>query len=316
MLNRRHLRIKILQALYALLQSDHAEIAKAEKSLMLSIDKMYDMYLYLMLLMIDIRDVAERKIEDNKNKRLPTEEDLNPNRRFVDNRFLNQLDANIALKAAANRHKVSWMGEGELLRRLFKAVINTPEYKSYMSDEQEPDYAKDQEVILRIFKRHLVNNDSLWYFFDEKSILWSDDLDLVASMVIKTFKSFDENSDTTQPILPLWKDPEDEMPFVKTLFRKSVTQGPEHSELIQETTENWEVDRIALMDMILMQMALTEAREFVQIPLKVTLNEYIEIAKYYSTPKSSNFINGILDKVFDVMESKGKIKKVGRGLIS
>lgn len=320
MLNRRHLRIKILQALYAFHQSEGSEIGKAEKALMISIEKMYEMYLFLMLLMIDIRDVAERRIEDNKNKRLPTEEDLNPNRKFVDNRFLQQLDANIGLKAAANRAKVSWVGEGETIRKLYRSLIETPEYKEYMAAETPSDekaaFEADREVVVRTFKRHLINNESLWFFFDEKSILWSDDLDLVASMVLKTFKSFDAKSDPTHPILPLWKDPEDEKPFVKTLFRKTLTQGEEHEKLIQESTENWEVERIALMDMILMQMAMTEGREFNQIPLKVSLNEYIEIAKYYSTPKSSTFINGILDKIFARMQEEGTIRKVGRGLIS
>ena len=318
MLNRRHLRIKILQALYALYQSEESEVDKVEKSLMLSIEKMYEMYLFLLLLIIEIRDVAERKIEDNKNKRLPTEEDLNPNRRFVDNAFIAQLDANIALKTAANPAKVSWMGEGELVRKLYKILVETEEYKAYMAtDPKAKDaYETDREVVVRTFKRHLINAESLWFFFDDKSILWSDDLDLVASMAIKTFKSFDADTDPTHPILPLWKDPEDEKPFVTSLFRKTWVQAEEHRKIIEESTDNWEVDRIALMDMILMQMALTEARVFTQIPLKVTLNEYIEIAKYYSTPKSSTFINGILDKIFIRMKEDGTIKKVGRGLIT
>lgn len=318
MLNRRHLRIKILQALYAFYQSEDSEIAKAEKTLMMSIEKMYEMYLLLLLLIIEIRDVAERKIEDNKNKRLPTEEDLNPNLKFVNNSFIRRLDANIALKAAANRAKVSWMGEGELVRKLYKNLLETPEYKEYMAAEDRGTnaYEADRELVVRTFKRHLVNSESLWSFFDDKSIFWSDDLDLAASMAIKTLKSFEEDSDPAHPILPLWKDPEDEKPFVKTLFRKTLTQGPEHSKIIEKSTDNWEVDRIALMDMILMQMALSEAREFKQIPLKVTLNEYIEIAKYYSTPKSSTFINGILDKIFMQMKEEGTIQKIGRGLIS
>ncbi len=276
MLNRRHLRIKILQALYAFYQSEDSEIAKAEKTLMMSIEKMYEMYLFLLLMIIEIRDFAERKIEDNKNKRLPTEEDLNPNPKFVNNSFIKQLDANIALKAAANRAKVSWMGEGELVRKLYKSLLETPEYKEYMSTEDRGKhvYEADREVVVRTFKRHLVNSEYLWFFFDDKSILWSDDLDLVASMVIKTLKSFEEDSDPTHPILPLWKDPEDEKPFVKTLFRKTLTQGPEHSKIIEVSTDNWEVDRIALMDMILMQMALSEAREFKQIPLKVYLYKW------------------------------------------
>jgi N utilization substance protein B len=314
MLNRRHIRIKILHILYAMGQSGGKTVAQAEKELFLSIEKMYEMYIYLMSVMIYVRDVAEKKIEDNKNKRLPTEEDLNPNMRFVENRFLRQLDANKSLKAASEKKKVSWTGEGELIRKFYRALLESEEYKSYMAAE-ENDYAADRELVIRFFKRHLINMESFQSFFDEKSIFWSDDLDIVASMAIKTFKLFEENSDEFTPILSLWKDPEDEIEFAKTLFRKSLSQASEHDKLIKEHTENWEIERIAMMDMILMRMALTEAREFKQIPLKVTLNEYIEISKYYSTPKSSTFINGVLDKLFSQMKETGTIAKVGRGLI-
>lgn len=316
MLNRRHLRIKILQALYAFEQAKGQSIGQAEKDLMYHIQKMYEMYLYLMLIMIDIRDVAARKIEDNKNKRLPTDEDLRPNTRFIDNRFIAQLDANKALKAAAEKHKTNWMGEGELLRRFYKQLSETKEYQAYMTAPKKLTYEDDKEAVIRLFKRHLINYPGLHDFFEERSIHWIDDLDLSASMAIKTLKSFTESTDEFQELLPLWKDPEDELPFVKTLFRKVLTQSEEHAELIHKHTDNWELDRIAVMDTILMKMALTEAREFPQIPVKVTLNEYIELAKYYSTPKSSNFINGVLDKLFAEMQSEGTIKKLGRGLIS
>ncbi len=315
MLNRRHLRIKILQALYAFEQSKDNNVARAEKELLHSIQKMYEMYLFLMLLMTDIQEVAVRKIEDGKKKKLPTPEDLNPNERFVNNKLLAQLQSNRELKSLSEKGKVNWMGEGELLRRLYRILLDTTEYQAYMA-APATDYAADKEVIIRVFKRHLINAPTLHDFFEEKSIFWVDDLDLVASMVIKTFKSFEENSDEFQPMLPLWKDPEDEMSFVKVLFRKTVAQNDEHMELIHKHTDNWEVDRIALIDIILMRMALSEGREFSEIPVKVTLNEYIEISKYYSTPKSNTFINGVLDKLFEELKTSGKIKKVGRGLIT
>ncbi len=315
MLNRRHLRIKILQALYAFEQTKDHNVARAEKELLHSIQKMFDMYLFLMLIMGEMQEVALRRIEDGKKKRLPTEEDLNPNERFVNNKLLQQLAENKALKTAAEKAKVNWMGEGELLRRLFKSLIDTDEYRAYMA-APDTDYAADKEVIIRIFKRHLINSQSLYEFFEEKSIFWVDDLDIVASMVIKTFKSFEEDSDEFHPLLPLWKDPDDEISFVKVLFRKTVVQNEEHMELIHKHTDNWELDRIALMDIILMKMALSEGREFPEIPVKVTLNEYIEISKYYSTPKSNTFINGVLDKLFEELKAVGKIKKVGRGLIT
>lgn len=314
MLNRRHLRIKILQALYAFEQTKDNNISRAEKELFHSIQKMYEMYLFLMQIMLEIRDAAEIKIEEGKKKRLLTDEDINPNMRFVENKLLRQLNDNRALKSLAEKHKVNWMGEGELIRRLLKFVVETEEYQEYMSAE-ESDYNADKEIIVKLFRRHLVNHESLQYFFEEKSIFWIDDLDIVASMVIKTFKSFAEDSDEFFPLLPLWKEPEDEQGFVKALFRKTIVQSSEHIELIKTHADNWEIDRIALMDIILMKMALSEVREFKQIPKKVTLNEYIEISKYYSTPKSNTFINGVLDKLFAEMTEDGTIKKVGRGLI-
>lgn len=304
-----------MQTLYAFEQAKEQTIAKAEKELLYNIQKMYEMYLFLMLVMLEVREVADRRIEDNKKKRLPTAEDLNPNTRFVDNAFLRQLEANKELKSVAERSKINWMGEGELTRKFFRQLSETEEYQKYMA-ASESGYEQDREIIIRLFKRHLINYSDLHEFFEERSIYWVDDLDLVASMTLKTFKSFESDSDEFHPLLPLWKEPEDEMPFVKTLFRKAITQSKEHEELIHKHAENWELDRIAMMDIILMKMALTEAREFPQIPVKVTLNEYIELAKYYSTPKSSNFINGVLDKLFDELQQDGRIKKLGRGLIT
>ena len=314
MLNRRHLRIKMLHALYAFEQTKDNNISRAEKELFHSIQKMYEMYLFLMQIMVEIRDAAEIKIEEGRKKRLLTDEDVNPNMRFVENKLLKQLSDNRGLISLAEKHKVNWMGEGILIRRLLKLLVETEEYQAYMSAE-ESDYNADKEIILRLFKRHLINDQSLQDFFEEKSIFWIDDLDLVASMVLKTFKSFDEKSDEFAALLPLWKEPEDEQGFVKTLFRKTIVQSDEHIELIKLHTDNWEIDRIALMDVILMKMALSEVREFKQIPKKVTLNEYIEISKYYSTPKSNTFINGVLDKLFTELTEEGTIKKIGRGLI-
>lgn len=314
MLNRRHLRIKILHALYALEQSKDGNISRAEKELFHSIQKMYEMYLFLMLVMTEIKTVAEKRIEEGKKKKLPSEADLNPNLKLVNNRFLAQLERNKELFSKAEKCKVNWVGEQELIRRLYRSLLDSDAYKEYMTSE-ESSYDEDKSAIVRMFKKHLINDESLQYFFEEKSIFWIDDLDLAASMVIKTFKSFKEDSDDHHPILPLWKDEDDEQSFVQVLFRKTVTQSEEHTALLKKYTENWDIERIALMDIILMKMALAEVREFNQIPEKVSLNEYIEISKFYSTPKSSNFINGVLDKLFTELKEDGTIKKVGRGLI-
>lgn len=314
MLNRRHLRIKIFHALYAYFQRSKDSLEKGEKELFFSISKMREMYFYLMLVFIDLADFARFRMEEQKKKKLPTEADLNPNPRFINNRLIAVLEKNEALTTAREKEKITWSDYPELIKKLFLMLADTDEFKNYMASEEDS-FEADRQAVITLFKRHVVNFEPLQHYFEEKSIFWIDDLDLVSSMVIKTLKMFEASSGPEQPVLDLYKDPADELDFVKTLYRQTVVQADENEALIKEKAENWDMERIALLDMILMKMALTEAREFAQIPVKVTLNEYIEISKFYSTPKSNTFINGILDKVFADLKEKGMIKKIGRGLI-
>lgn len=315
MLNRRHLRIKILQALYAYFQTPGERfMERAEKELFFSIEKMYDMYILLLLLLEELRLVAEIKNEEGKNKKLPTEEDLNPNTRFSENKLLMLLQDNEELQRKTKNRKLSWAKDRDLVRKLFRFLQSTREYSQFM-ESSDDSFEAHRDGVVRMFKRQLVNHELLSTYFEERSIFWIDDLDLVASMVIKTLKKMEAGKGAENELLPLYRDTEDELTFIKTLFRKTIIHRDQHIKGIEKSASNWEVERIALIDTILMQMALTEVREFDQIPVKVTLNEYIEIAKYYSTPKSSNFINGILDRLFQDMESSGEIRKTGRGLI-
>jgi N utilization substance protein B len=298
MLNRRHLRIKILQALYAYYQNEDRDLAQAEKQLYFSIDKMYEMYLYLLLLVVEMQGKAIEKIEAGRNKRLPAQEDLHPNTKFVTNAPLRVLANSKKLAALLNEKGISWSDNPDLVKTVFKEISQTEEYKEYM-DSAERGFTHDRDYLLKLFKRHMINIEGLHEYFEEKSIFWNDDLDLMAGMVIKTIKLVEENADDFD-LLPLWKDPADEKDFVSVLFRNTVVQGEDNEKLI---------------DMILMKMALTEAQSFESIPLKVSLNEYIELSKYYSTPKSNGFINGILDQLYAKLKEDGSIKKVGRGLI-
>ncbi|MFZ6052435.1 transcription antitermination factor NusB [Halocola ammonii] len=311
MLNRRHLRIKVLQSLYAYYQSVDKDMKKTENEMFHGIEKMYHMYLYLLLLIVEMQGAAIEKIEAGKNKRLPSEEDLHPNTRFVTNAPLRVLANSKTLKKAAESEKINWSENPDLIKKEFRTLIETDEYKEYM-ESSERGFHHDRIYLIRFFKKHLVNFEMLQDWFEEKSIFWNDDLDLVASMVIKTIKSIDEKSDDLE-LLPLWK--EDEKEFVTKLFRNSIVHGEEYSKMIDEFTKNWELDRIAIMDIILMKMAIAEAITFKNIPLKVTLNEYIELSKYYSTPKSHGFLNGVLDKLFAKLKDEGAIKKTGRGLV-
>lgn len=313
MLNRRQLRIKILQALYAYYQSEDTDAAKAEKQLFTSINKMYEMYIYWLLLIVEMQGLAIEKIEAGKNKRLPSKEDLHPNTKFVTNAVLRQLANSKNLRKESETLKLSWMDNMDVVKKVFKMLVETDDYKEYM-ESKERGYEHDREFLLRFFKRHMVNFELVHDYFEEKSIFWNDDLDLMAGMAIKTIKLMNEN-DADFELLELWKEPEDEKPFVSKLFLQTLVLGDESAKAIDECTKNWELDRIAIMDIILMKMALAEARSFPSIPLKVTLNEYIELSKYYSTPKSNSFINGVLDQLFLKLKDDGTIVKTGRGLI-
>lgn len=315
MLNRRHLRIKVLQSLYAYFQSDGEDYQKVEKEMLSSIDRIYDLYIYLLQTFAELKHIAEFRIEENKKKIRPTEEDLHPNRKFVDNAIIRILESNQELNSFAQNNKVSWIGDEhqEMFRKMYLQVREGEIFDRYMNNG-ETGFEEDKAFAIDLFKADVANFPLLYNFFEEKSIHWLDDIDLACSMVVKTIKLFEEDGENN--ILPLYKDMKDEVYFVKELMRKTVEMDDDNEKIIDELTSNWELDRIARMDVILMKMAITELQVFNEIPTKVTLNEYIEISKFYSTPKSNGFINGVLDKGIDRLVSEGKINKVGRGLIN
>jgi N utilization substance protein B len=253
-------------------------------------------------------------LEDLKSKIRPTSTDLNPNLKFTENKVFELIDTNGPLRRASEENKVNWLGDEhqEMFRKVMAQIRESETYFAYMSQE-ESNFESDMEFACALFKAEIANSPLIYNFFEEKSIQWVDDIDLACSMVLKTIKTF--SVEGKNQILPLYKDPEDEKEFVRILLRKTIDKDQENLILIEDLTKNWEVDRIAKMDIILMKMAITELQEFNNIPIKVTLNEYIEISKYYSTPKSNGFINGILDKAVDRLEKENKISKIGRGLM-
>ncbi|MDA8714427.1 transcription antitermination protein NusB [Flavobacteriales bacterium] len=314
MLNRRHLRIKVLQALYAYYRSDGKDFSAGETELFFGINKIYELYIFYLLLFGEVRSFAQYRIEENKKKKLPSKLDLNPNLKFVNNFVFSLISENKELQKVANNQKINWIGEQDLVKKLYYQIIEDDLYTQYMAEESSSQ-EDDKTFALRIFKKVIANYELIHNFFEEKSIYWNDDIDFTCSMVLKTIKTFHSESDATSPILSLYKDESDEKEFARVLFRKSVMNDKSNLDIIQKFSQNWEIERIALMDILLMKIALTEAQEFETIPLKVTLNEYIDISKFYSTPKSNGFINGILDKAFEDLKNSGAIKKVGRGLI-
>ena len=308
MLNRRHLRIKVLQVLYAYFQSNGNDFKVVEKELMNSIERIYDIYLYLLLAFEELKDVEEQKNAESKLKSRDT------NDRFVQNKTIALITESSELREAAENNRVNWIGDEhrEMFKKVMQQIRESELFFNYMQADSDT-FEEDKNFAVALFKAEIANSPLIYNFFEEKSIHWMDDIDLACGIALKTIKQATEGKTIT--IHPLFKDPEDEIPFVKTLLRKTIANDQENVLLIDELTKNWELDRIAKMDIILMKMAITELQEFNNIPKKVTLNEYIEISKFYSTPKSSGFINGILDKAIDRLDKEKKIQKIGRGLI-
>jgi N utilization substance protein B len=300
-------------ALYAFNRREDENLAQAESELMFSIGKSYDLYHYLLLLVLEIADIATEKIDQALQKRIPSHEDLNPRRRFIDNQLITQLRKNIEFKTYISSRKLSWVNNSHIPRLLYNKMIVWEVYEEYMAAENS-NYPSDKKFISRLVTELFPNSEDLCSSLEEQSIYWNDDMEYISSMVEKTLKKFKTDSGEKTPLMPLFKNDEDEE-FVKILFRKAILHSKKCSELIDKNTTNWEVDRIALMDILVMQLAITEILEFPEIPVKVTLNEYIEIAKYYCTSKSSTFVNGILDNIVKEIRDEGLFNKFGRGLV-
>jgi N utilization substance protein B len=315
MLNRRHLRIKVLQILYAFFQSEEESILKAEKELLSAVERMYDMYLFMIMTLPELKRAAQNRMEEHKKKMRPTEEDLNPNLKFVNNKLIEAIEASYELTKLSEIRKVNWLGaeSQEIFRKMYLAVLESEVYFEHMNNDSEG-LEEDMAFALQLFKAEVANSDLIQNFFDEKSIYWADDLDLCCSMAMKTMKTWKEGK--AFEVLPLYKENDDEKEFIVNLLRQTIQMNEENEALIDEFAQNWDLDRIAKMDILLLKMGLTELQTCSSIPTKVTLNEYIEISKFYSTPKSNLFINGVLDKAITQLTKGKKIVKIGRGLIT
>lgn len=313
MISRRLLRIKALMALYAFNRREDGNLAQAETELRFSIEKTYDLYHYLLLLVLELADIAGEKIDQALLKRMPTPEDLNPKRRFIDNQLISQLRKNIEFKSYISSRKLSWINNSHIPRLLYNKMITWDVYEEYMKAETH-NYLSDKKFVVKLITVLFAGSEDLQSNLEEQSIYWNDDMDYISAMIEKTLKKFKADSGENVHLMPLFKNEEDEE-FVKILFRKAVIHQKKCSELIDKNTTNWEVERIALMDILVMQLAITEIFEFPEIPVKVTLNEYIEIAKYYCTSKSSTFVNGILDNIVKEIREEGLFSKSGRGLV-
>jgi len=312
MISRRLIRIKIVQVMYAYFTGENTTLDKSDKELTLSIKKAYDLYHYIILLVIKVADYAAERVEIASNKILPNFDDLHPNNRFIENKVIAQLSNNRQFQDYISQNKISWHEYPEIIKNLYLKVIESSYYKDYMAIAS-PSYEEDKNLVINILSNELEGWDFLYQFIEEQSIYWNDDTEFVISMIIKTIDKFKESS-LNPPLMPLFKNDEDRE-FGKLLIRKTILKLPEYRILIEKYTKNWDVERIAIMDILIMTVALSEILEFPGIPVKVTLNEYIDIARFYSTHKSNEFVNGILDKIVADLRKENKIIKTGRGLM-
>ena len=313
MISRRLLRIKVIKTLYAHLKSESDSLGGSEKTLVTSIDKTYDLYFHMMSLIVELANYAEQRQELAKQKKLPTYEDLNPNRKFVDNSVIRLLAESDSINDYLAARKLSWAHAPELIKTLFNQFEQSDAYKRYMASS-ESSFREDLALVREFYTSGLLEeSEMLEDVLDEESILWNDDLGFALIMVDRTLTNMRPTHSEVKVVAKFKSD--DDLVFAKELFAKSLLKFDENMSIIEKFTSNWDVERIAFMDNIILAIATTELTSFASIPVKVTLDEYIEISKFYSTPGSSTFINGILDRVVATLTEQGKINKNGRGLI-
>jgi N utilization substance protein B len=306
MINREIIRIKIVQLTYAYYQNGNKNIDTAEKELFFSLSKAYDLYNYLLLLIVAITKEARRRLEiaQGKAKREGTAE---PSQKFAFNRFALQLENNKQLLEFAETQKRSWADTPEFIGKLFELIEQSQIYKDYIESEDD-DYATDRELWRRVYRTLIQENDDLDALLEEQSLYWNDDKDVVDTFVLKTIKRFDEKNGDKQELLSEY-DSDEEKDYARKLFRATILNADEYQRLMSESSRNWDFSRLAYMDVIIMQIAIAEMLTFPSIPISVTINEYVELAKFYSTPRSGGYINGMLDTIAHHLVKTGRLLK-------
>lgn len=307
MINRELIRLKVIQVIYAYYQNEGKNVEAAEKELFFSLSKAHDLYNYLLLLMVEVTRFADRRIDNRRHKLRPTYEDLNPNTRFIDNAFMAQLAANEQLAEYSENQKRSWEDESEFVKRLFERIEASGIYQEYMAKDSLT-YEDDRELWRKLYRTFIAQNDEIDELLEEQSLYWNDDKAIVDTFVLKTIKRFEPEKGAGQELMPEYRDDEDKE-FARKLFRNAIKNAEVYRNLMAENAKNWNMERLAFMDILIMQVALAEILSFPSIPVSVSLNEYVEIAKMYSTPKSGSFINGMLDTIVNQLKKENKLRK-------
>jgi len=307
MINRNLIRIKIVQLMYSYYQNGGKNLDTAEKELLFSLSKAYDLYHYLLILMIDETRFAFELLEQKEQLNRVAHKEEVISHRFVDNKFVAQLEANKQLSDFRENKKWSWRDERTYLKSLYEKIQESDYFQAYMSAEKN-DYDADKELWRKIYKNIIMKDEQIDDILEEQSLYWNDDKEIVDTFVLKTIKRFDSTKGEEQELLPEFKDIEDRE-FATRLFRRAITNDEYYRDLIAQSVRNWEFNRLAFMDVIIMQVAVAEILSFPQIPTSVTINEFVEIAKYYSTSKSAGYVNGIIDNIARRLKRENKITK-------
>ncbi len=318
MLYRRHLRIKVLQSLYSWQTGGINDVIVGEKQLLESIDKLHDLFVYQLSFLVEIKRFAEIRIAENKQKFYPTDEDLNPNLYFVENKVLIGIEQNNEFILSESKLKINWTDQSDMILKFYNILKSKEFFKKHMlSSDNTID--SEKRLIIKIIDQLLPDFELLKSYYEEKSVYYTDGYDLVTLLLIKFTENFSAKFNSQSQLPGIYKKSiagvNEDRDFVKTLFRKVLLNDEELVGELKTRTKNWEFERIPIMDVIILKMAIIELQEMETVPIKVTLNEYIELAKYFSTPKSKIFVNGVLDRLIREYKEEGKIKKIGRGLV-
>ena len=307
MINRTLIRLKIVQLMYAYYQNSGKSIDTAEKELLFSLSKAYDLYNYMLLLMVSVSRYAYKQVEEKEEINKVGHIDEVVSHRFADNQFTAQLEANKQLQEFVDTKKKSWNNDIDYIKKLYSDIIQSEYYQEYMAMDNVT-YADDREVWRKIYKNIIMKDERIDDILEEQSLYWNDDREIIDTFVLKTIKKFDPANGANQELVPEYKDMEDQEVAIR-LFRRTIMNDEYYRSLIGKSVKNWEFNRLAYMDVVIMQIAIAELPSFPQIPISVTINEYVEIAKWYSTPKSSGYVNGIIDSIAKMLKKENKLTK-------
>lgn len=313
MISRRLIRVKVLQLLYAYFNGNNTDgIQKYEKDLQKSIEKSHDLYHLFFLLVVDVARYAQEQIDINKTKFTASDAELNPNTKFVNNQIIKQIEQTEKLFIYTDSNGLNWTETPELIKQIYTVMVESESYKNYMNSTDNS-YEGDKKFIMNFFTEYLNDNDMLYQVLEEGSIYWNDDIEFVLSMNIRTIEKLKPSAHDIK-LMELYKN-DDDRRFASDLFCKTILLHEENDTMIRKYIKNWDLERLAQMDLLVIELAMVEITTFENIPIKVSFNEYIDLARFYSTERSNAFVNGILDRVINNLKADGKINKTGRGLI-